>query len=67
MSSESSLWGHEAVTKPEKSISEFTRVTSGSAGLDLCSTIHAVLTPEMDAAYRTFGAHAPSTLELHLG
>ena len=41
------LWGHETVAQPKKSVFELVRGTPGSAGLDLCSTTHTVLTPEM--------------------
>ena len=43
----SSLWGHEAAAQPRKSIFELIRATPGSARLDLGSTTHVVLTPEM--------------------
>jgi hypothetical protein len=39
--------GYEAATRPGKSIFELIRATPGSAFLDLSSTTHVVLTPEM--------------------
>ena len=66
----SSLWGHEAVAKPGKSISELIRAITGSAGLDLSSTIYTVLTPEMGVPTLhtgVFGPLPPGTWGLLLG
>jgi dUTPase len=59
----SSLWGHETVAQPKKSIFELLRGTPGSAGLDLCSTTHTVLTPEMGVQTLPTGVFGPLPAE----
>ena len=59
----SSLWGHEAAAQPKKSGFELVRATPGSAGLDLCSATHAVLTPEMGVQTLPTGVFGPLPAE----
>jgi hypothetical protein len=59
----SSLWGHETVAQPKKSVFELDRGTPGSAGLDLCSTTHTVLTPEMGVQTLSTGVFGPLPAE----
>ena len=59
----SSLWGHEAAAQPKKSVFELVRATPGSAGLDLCSTTHTVLTPEMGVQTLPTGVFGPLPVE----
>ena len=54
-----SLWGNTAAAEPRKSIFELARATPGSAGLDLCSAFHAVLTPEMGVQILPTGVFGP--------
>jgi dUTPase len=44
---ENSLWGHKPAAQPKRSVFKLVRAKPGGAGLDLCSTTHAVITPEM--------------------
>jgi hypothetical protein len=59
----SSLWGHEAAARPGKPIFELIRATPGSAGLNLCSTTHVVLTPEMGVQTLPTGVCGPLPAE----
>ena len=59
----SSLWGHEAAAQPKKSVFELVRATPGTAGLDLCSTTHTVLTPEMGVQSLPTGVFGPLPAE----
>jgi dUTPase len=58
-----SLWSHEAVAQPKKSLFELIRGTPGSAGLDLFSTTHAILTPEMGVQTLPTGVFVPLPAE----
>ena len=42
-----SLWGHEPPGQPKRLVFELVRAKPGGAGLNLSSTTHAVLAPEM--------------------
>jgi hypothetical protein len=42
-----SLWGHEPPGQPKRLVFELVRAKPGGTELDLCSTTHTVLTPEM--------------------
>ena len=44
---ENSLWDHEPAAQPKRSVFELVRAKPGGAGLNLSSTTHAVLAPEM--------------------
>ena len=55
----SSICGHEAAAQPKKSVFELVRATPGSTGLDLCSTTHTVLTPEMGVQTLHIGVFGP--------
>ncbi|QTI96651.1 pro, partial [Prosimian retrovirus 1] len=57
---ETSLWGSQLCTsKQQKSISDLSRATPGSAGLDLCASSYTVLTPEMGAQALSTGVYGP--------
>lgn len=57
---ETSLWGSQLCSSQlQQSISKFSRATPGSAGLDLCSTSHTVLTLEMGAQALNTGIYGP--------
>nr|2D4N_A Chain A, DU [Mason-Pfizer monkey virus]3TPN_A Chain A, DEOXYURIDINE 5'-TRIPHOSPHATE NUCLEOTIDO HYDROLASE [Mason-Pfizer monkey virus]3TPW_A Chain A, DEOXYURIDINE 5'-TRIPHOSPHATE NUCLEOTIDO HYDROLASE [Mason-Pfizer monkey virus]3TPY_A Chain A, DEOXYURIDINE 5'-TRIPHOSPHATE NUCLEOTIDO HYDROLASE [Mason-Pfizer monkey virus]3TQ3_A Chain A, DEOXYURIDINE 5'-TRIPHOSPHATE NUCLEOTIDO HYDROLASE [Mason-Pfizer monkey virus]3TQ4_A Chain A, DEOXYURIDINE 5'-TRIPHOSPHATE NUCLEOTIDO HYDROLASE [Mason-Pfizer monk len=68
---ETSLWGSQLCSSQQKQpISKLTRATPGSAGLDLCSTSHTVLTPEMGPQALSTGIYGPlppNTFGLILG
>ncbi|ADC33200.1 protease, partial [Simian retrovirus 4] len=68
---ETSLWGGQFCPgQQQQSISKLARATPGSAGLDLCSASHTVLTPEMGPqALNTniYGPLPPNTFGLILG
>ena len=57
------LWGHETVAQPKKSVFELVSGNRGSAGLDLCSTTHTVLTPEMGVQTLPTGVFGPLPAE----
>jgi hypothetical protein len=59
----SSLWGHEPAAQPKRSVFELFRAKPRGAGLDLCSTTHAVLTPEMDVQTLPTGVFGPLPVE----
>jgi dUTPase len=63
MPTASSLWGHEAAARPGKSTFELIRTTPGSTELALCSTTHAVLTPEMGVQTLPTGVFGPLPAE----
>ena len=65
-----SLWGHEPAAQLKRSVFELVRAKPGGAGLDLCSTTHAVLTPEMGVQTLptgVFGSPAVETCGFLLG
>jgi hypothetical protein len=65
-----SLWGHEPAAQLKRSVFELVRAKPGDAGFDLCSTTHAVLTPEMGVQTLptgVFGSPAVETCGFLLG
>ena len=58
---ENSLWAHEPAAQPKRSVFEIVRAKPGGAGLDLCSTTHAVLAQEMGVQ-----TLPPESLDLYL-
>jgi hypothetical protein len=60
---ENSLWGHEPVAQPKRSVFDLVWAKPGGAGLDFCSTIHAILIPEMGAQTLPTGVFGPLPVE----
>lgn len=59
---ETSIWGnqfHSSQQQQQQSISDLSRATPGSAGLDLSSTSHVVLTPDMGPQALNTGIFGP--------
>ena len=59
----SNLYGHEAAARPGSSIFELIRGTLRSTGLDLCCTIHVMLTPEIGTQALPAGVFGPLPAE----
>jgi hypothetical protein len=60
---ENSLWGYKPAAQPKRSVFEFVKDKPGGTGLDLCSTTHAVLTPEMGVQTLPTGVFGPLPVE----
>ena len=63
MPTASSLWDYEAAAKPGKSVFELTMATPGGAALNIYSTSHVVLTPEMGVQTLPTGVFGPLPAE----
>jgi hypothetical protein len=63
MLEENSLWGYKSAAQPKRSVFELVRSNPGNARLDLYSTIHAVLTPEMGVQTLPTGVLEPLPIE----
>jgi dUTPase len=60
---ENSLWGYKPAAQPKRSVFELVRTKPGGAGLDLCSTTHAVLTLEIGVQTLPTGVFGPLPVE----
>ena len=58
-----SLWGHEPPGQPKRLVFELVRAKPGGTELDLCSTTHTVLTPEMEVQTLPTGVFGPLAAE----
>ena len=64
------LWGNSGKSDGRRRVTDLFRATSGSAGLDLCSSSYTVLTPEMGMQALPTGVYRPlpdGTMSLLLG